>query len=84
MLGRTVAAVCSFVFLPAIALAQGVLEVPPEGSAQSGIGLVSGWVCEAQQVQVEFDGAAMLEAAYGTSREDTRGVWGMPITALAS
>jgi Leucine-rich repeat (LRR) protein len=47
------------------------LENPLAGSFQSGIGLVSGWVCGAEQVEIEIDGTATFEAAYGASREDT-------------
>lgn len=77
MLRRTIAAFFTLVvFLPAISMAQGVLENPQSDSTQSGIGIVSGWICEANQVLIEFDGTAVLEAAYGTSREDTRSVCG--------
>jgi hypothetical protein len=48
-----------------------ILENPQPGSFQSGIGVISGWVCQAGQVTVEIDGTP-LQAAYGTSREDTR------------
>ena len=51
----------------------GTLEIPRNGSFQSGIGLFSGWVCEAQKLEIEIDGTATLEAAYGTSRGDTAG-----------
>src|SRR5262245_40183920 len=51
------------------------LENPQPGSAQSGIGVISGWVCDAQQIDIEIDGG-MTQAAYGTSREDTRSVCG--------
>ena len=51
----------------------GVLENPGNASFQSGIGLFSGWVCEAQKVEVEIDGNTTLEAAYGTERGDTAG-----------
>lgn len=51
----------------------GTLEIPRNGSFQSGIGLFSGWVCEAQTVEIEIDGTVTLEAAYGTSRGDTAG-----------
>ncbi len=51
------------------------LEIPPDGSAQSGVGLVSGWACAADSVEVEFipeAGASWrTEAAYGTDRPDT-------------
>ena len=49
----------------------GTLEIPRNGSFQSGIGLFSGWVCEAQTVEIEIDGTTTLEAVYGTSRGDT-------------
>ena len=51
----------------------GTLEIPRNGSFQSGIGLFSGWVCDAQTVEIEIDGTVTLEAAYGTSRGDTVG-----------
>lgn len=51
------------------------LENPQPGSAQSGIGVISGWVCDAQQIDIEIDGGT-TQAAYGTSREDTRSVCG--------
>ncbi len=49
----------------------GALENPLAGSFQSGIGLVSGWVCGAEQVEIEIDGTATFAAAYGANREDT-------------
>ncbi len=49
----------------------GALEIPSAGSFQSGIGLVSGWVCGAEQVEIEVDGTATFAAAYGAHREDT-------------
>ncbi len=51
----------------------GSLENPSNASFQSGIGLFSGWVCDAQKVEIEIDGTATLEAAYGTGRGDTAG-----------
>ncbi|MEW6300661.1 MAG: hypothetical protein AB1671_23475 [Thermodesulfobacteriota bacterium] len=51
--------------------AQAVLENPQPGSFQSGIGVVSGWACEAERVEVEVNGVR-LRAAYGTTRGDTR------------
>ena len=50
-----------------------VLEIPQPGSFQSGIGVISGWVCEANRIEITFDGGSPIEAAYGTSRGDTRG-----------
>ena len=44
---------------------------PPAGrSFQSGIGVISGWVCEADEVVIEIDGQAIAAAA-GTERADT-------------
>ena len=53
-----------------------VLESPPPGSFQSGIGIISGWVCDARRIEVTFDGGPPVEAAYGTSRGDTQGACG--------
>jgi hypothetical protein len=58
------------------AVSVGVLENPPQGSFQSGIGLISGWVCEAGRVDIEFDGGQKFLAAYGTDRRDTAVVCG--------
>ncbi|MBM4255828.1 MAG: hypothetical protein FJ147_08015 [Deltaproteobacteria bacterium] len=52
---------------------QGVLENPRSSSYQSGIGVISGWVCNAKQIDIEFDGVR-LQASYGTGRADTRSV----------
>lgn len=52
--------------------ATGVLENPRPGSVRSGVGLISGWVCEADRVTITIDGGERLPAASGTSREDTR------------
>ncbi len=52
-----------------------VLENPSLGSPQSGIGIISGWACEARYIIIELDGA-WVQAAYGTPREDTQSVCG--------
>ncbi len=61
-------------------LVVGYLENPTSRSFQSGLGLISGWVCEAEGVTVEIekaDGTVVeLAAAYGTARADTAGVCG--------
>ena len=57
--------------------AKGVLGNPSNGGVRSGIGLISGWVCAANAVQIQIDDAqrrrVTLNAAYGTSRPDTAG-----------
>ncbi len=52
-----------------------LLENPSLGAAQSGVGVISGWACEAEEIVIELDGVP-LKAGYGTTREDTRGVCG--------
>ena len=54
---------------------EGYLENPGPDSFQSGIGLISGWVCEAEGVEIETEtesgGTERQVAAYGTARLDT-------------
>ncbi len=53
-----------------------VLGNPGAGTYQSGVGVLSGWACEAETVAVvitpETGEAVRVEAAYGTERRDTR------------
>ena len=57
--------------------ATGNLGNPPNDGVRSGIGLISGWVCAANSVQIRISNAqgrvATLNAAYGTTRADTVG-----------
>ena len=53
----------------------GILENPAPSSFQSGIGVLSGWVCEADAVELEINGQPW-PAAYGTARADTAAVCG--------
>ena len=64
--------------LPLPLWAQATLDNPQPGSFQSGIGVIYGWVCEATRIEIEFDhnAATRQQAAYGTSRGDTRGQCG--------
>ncbi len=54
----------------------GRLENPADGSSQSGIAIISGWICEAENVVVEMDGIRTFKVAYGTRRADTIKVCG--------
>ncbi|MGB5063369.1 MAG: trypsin-like peptidase domain-containing protein [Candidatus Competibacter sp.] len=47
------------------------LESPQQGSFESGIGLIRGWICQASTVEIQIDGGARQRVAYGTTREDT-------------
>ena len=53
----------------------GFLENPAPNSFQSGVGVLSGWVCEAEAVTVEIAGQA-YSVPYGLDRADTRGACG--------
>ena len=59
---------------------QAQLGIPPPGSFQSGVGVLSGWVCAAETVELVFETAAGTtfteEAGYGTERLDTEEVCG--------
>ena len=59
---------------------QYALGNPASGSHQSGVGVISGWACDADTVEIAIVSAqgreVRLEAAYGTERVDTRGVCG--------
>ena len=58
----------------------GYPENPEAHSFQSGIGVISGWVCDAEEIVIEFTSEAgevgRFEAGYGTERLDTQGVCG--------
>ncbi len=53
----------------------GYLENPGPDSFQSGIGVISGWVCAADTVEIALNGETQ-PAAYGTERADTQGACG--------
>ena len=54
---------------------QAILENPAPGSFQSGISVISGWVCDAEMVELQFETATGTtfteETGYGTERLDT-------------
>ncbi len=52
------------------------LESPEQGSSESGVSLIRGWVCEASKVEISIDGGARLATAYGTTRTDTQATCG--------
>ena len=52
------------------------LENPVPGAIKSGVGLISGWVCDADELEVSFDGGPRKFIPYGSERVDTRGVCG--------
>ena len=58
-----------------ITFVRGYLENPGDLSFQSGVGVLSGWVCEADRVEIELSGVPQA-ATYGTERVDTQAVCG--------
>ena len=58
----------------------GYLENPGPNSFQSGIGVLSGWVCDAEEVEIEMETESgeteRLVAGYGTERADTEEMCG--------
>ncbi|MBI3796352.1 MAG: hypothetical protein HY268_05185 [Deltaproteobacteria bacterium] len=69
--GNVLAVLLLSISLPS-SLRAAVLENPTAGSFQSGIGLIRGWACEANQIDIVLDDSITLQAAYGTSRGDTK------------
>ena len=63
--------------LPQSLWAQSVFENPQPDSFQSGVGVISGWACDAERIDVVFnpgtENEAIFQAAYGTDRGDTQG-----------
>ena len=57
-------------------LSVGYLENPSPDAFQSGIGVISGWVCAADEVEIEIGDLGRQVAAYGTERLDTESVCG--------
>lgn len=56
--------------------AQAVLENPTSDSRQSGVGIISGWKCDAGDLSLTLDGGPSTKVAYGTRRGDTAAVCG--------
>jgi hypothetical protein len=61
---------------PASLWAQGALENPEAQSFQSGIGVISGFECDADRIDLVVDDAAVLRTLSGMDRPDTRAVCG--------
>ena len=55
---------------------QSSLESPQQGALVSGIGFISGWKCDAQNIRVTLDGGSPMVAAMGLPRADTAPICG--------
>lgn len=73
---RLITTLLLLISVNAFAQLQGALENPSNESFTSGIYMFSGWVCEAEEVEIVINGSSGLKAAYGTSRGDTAGICG--------
>jgi len=58
------------------------LESPVQGSSESGVGLIRGWVCNASRVEVSIDGGPRMLTAFGTDRPDTAATCGRADTGF--
>ncbi len=70
------AAILSVAFLHSTVWAAATLENPTSGALKSGVGLISGWICEADRLEVSLDGGARLFVPYGSDRTDTASICG--------
>lgn len=62
----------------------GALETPAGGLVESGIGVISGWHCSAQDVSITIDDTVLLGlAGSGTLRYDTAPVCGISTTGFS-
>lgn len=77
------AGVFFWTFVAGSVCAQGFLEIPGPNSTQTGIGIVSGWHCSANHIEIVIDGGAPLLAGSHTSRGDTLGVCGRTDTGFS-
>jgi hypothetical protein len=52
------------------------LETPQPNSYQSGIGLIRGWVCDAEEIELTIDNRVKIQPVYGNLRSDTKNICG--------
>jgi hypothetical protein len=79
MLDKLLVAAIGFVVCGG-AVAAGSLENPQPGSIESGIGVISGWNCQATAITIQVDAATPVLAPYGSLRGDTSTICGGNIT----
>ena len=60
------------------------LEIPTPDTTHSGIGVISGWKCDAGELTVRFDGGAPVPLVYGARRTDVRDAGPCPCLVAAS
>ena len=58
--------------VPSLTHAQSALDIPGNGDTLSGIGVISGWKCQAAgNITIRLDGGDSIPATYGFPRDDT-------------
>ena len=55
---------------------KGQHEAPAADADVSGVSVIRGWVCDANSIEIAFDGQQRFPVAYGTERGDTREICG--------
>ena len=76
MMQRFIIAIGMGFLLNVQAWAAATLENPAPGALKSGVGVISGWVCDADELEVSVDGGARTFVPYGSERSDTASVCG--------
>jgi hypothetical protein len=61
-----------FVVLTVDQAGKAFIENPAQGSVQSGIGLISGWACVADRVEISIDGGARIKVSGEMGRADVK------------
>ena len=70
-MARIIISLLFFFSTTALGQTKGALETPKQDSSISGKYMFSGWVCDAEIVEIVIDGGSGKRAAYGTDRGDT-------------
>ena len=73
---RSIALAVALASMSGLVLAQANLENPQGGATESGIGIISGWHCSAESIEVIIDGVSRGNAFVGSRRADTASVCG--------
>ncbi|MEP7085505.1 MAG: hypothetical protein ABI854_12260, partial [Betaproteobacteria bacterium] len=72
--------VANLALISTLSIAAGALENPQPSAIESGIGVVSGWNCQATAITIQIDDTPPVVAPYGSLRADTSTLCGGRIT----
>lgn len=59
-----------FGFLVGSSVHAATLEIPSPNAVMSGVGVISGWKCDAGELTIRFDGGPSIPLVYGSQRPD--------------